>query len=368
MGIFNKEILRVFYTALISGILLIVCEIQGSGAIQTDNKKDVNENLPVLNVYTWVDFIDPEIFSDFEKEFHAKVHVDFYNDEEVMFSSIQSQPGQYDIIFPSDSLTEVMLESKLLSKLELRHIPNVRYLKELFRNITNRKWKGYSIPIDWGVTGIAYNSEYVKEPVDSWGIFRNTKYKGKMALLNNSYDVMTVGQKCLGYSLNPTNPRDIDESAKVLKEMKPLLQGEGFMPYDEIMDKMKNEVLWVAQCYNGDAALVNKENNAVKFVMPKEGSAFWLDNLAVPDGSKNKRLAEKFINFMLRPEISAKHTNFCYYASCNKKAVVFVDKEVIDNPYVCINKKEMKKLELYEILNPEVQKRLNECWAELQKY
>ena len=340
-----------------------------SDIVASQSKIDnTNEDKSVLNVYTWVDYIDPEIFFDFEKEFHVKVHIDFYDDEELMFSTIQSGSGRYDVIFPSDSLTDVMIKSGLLSKLNMRRIPNVRYLRDKFRVITKRKWMGYSIPIDWGITGIAYNKKYVKESVDSWDIFWKTKYKDKMALLNNSYDVMTVGQKRLGYSLNPANPTDIIESLKVLKVLNPLLQEEGFMPYSKIMGRLISEELWIAQCYNGDAALVNEENDAIKFVVPKEGTGFWMDNMAVPVGAKHKQLAENFINFMLRPEISARHTNFCYFANCNKKAGLFVKKEILSNPYIYINKKEIDKLEMYEILNPEVQKKFNECWAELLKY
>ena len=346
-----------------------IYSVDASDVVTSQSKTyNTNEDKPVLNVYTWVDFIDPDIFLDFEKEFHVKVHIDYYDDEELMFSAIQSGSGRYDVIFPSDSLTDVMLKSGLLSKLNMRRIPNMRYLQDKFRVITKRKWMGYSIPIDWGVTGIAYNTKCVKESVDSWDIFRRTKYKDKMALLNNSYDVMSVGQKRLGYSLNPANPADIIESLKVLKALKPLLQEEGFMPYSKIMERLKTEELWIAQCYNGDAALVNEENDAIKFVIPKEGTGFWTDNIAVPVGVKQKQLAENFINFMLRPEISARHTNYCYYASCNKKAGLFVKKEILRNPYVYIDKKEIDRLELYEILNPDVQKKFNECWAELVKY
>lgn len=359
---------RVYLIIFIVGLGFIYSVYAPDVVISQSKTYNTNENRLVLKVYTWGDFIDPEIFLDFEKEFHVKVQIDYYDDEELMFSTIQSGPGRYDVIFPSDSLTDVMLKSGLLSKLNMRRIPNIRYLRDKFRVITKRKWMGYSIPIDWGVTGIAYNTKYVTESVDSWDTFWRTKYKDKMALLNNSYDVMTVGQKRMGYSLNPANPSDIIESMKVLKALKPLLQEEGFMPYSKIMERLKTGELWIAQCYNGDAALVNEENDAIKFVIPKEGTGFWTDNIAVPVGAKQIQLAENFINFMLRPEISARHTNYCYYASCNKKAGLFVKKETLRNPYVYIDNKEIDRLELYEILNPDVQKKFNECWAELVKY
>ncbi len=140
------------------------------------------------------------------------------------------------------------------------------------------------------------------------------------------------------------------------------------MAYNKIKEKLKSEELWIAQCYNGDAAFLVEENSNMNFVIPKEGTSFWIDTVAIPIGAKNKRLAEEFINFILRPEISARHTNYSYYASCNKKTGLFVKKEILRNPYVYIDKKEIDRLELYEILNPDVQKKFNECWAELVKY
>lgn len=140
-----------------------ICNVYGldTETLQPDTRKDLNDDQSVLNVYTWADYIDPEIFADFEKEFHIKVNVEFFDDENVMYSLIQSEPGRYDITFPSDSMTEWMLKANLLLKLNMRNIPNVQNLKAKFRGFVNRKWKGYSIPIDWGVTGIAYNTKKI---------------------------------------------------------------------------------------------------------------------------------------------------------------------------------------------------------------
>lgn len=207
--------------------------------------------------------------------------------------------------------------------------------------------------------------KYVREPIDSWSVFWNIKYKGRTALVNDSYEVMSVGLKYLGYPLNPANSKDLEESFRRLKELKPLLQEEGFMSYTKIIAQLKNEELWIAQCYNGDVVLINEENDSIKFVMPKEGSSFWTDNIAVPVGAKHRLLAEKFINFMLRPEIGARQTNYSYYASCNKRAWKFVNREILKNPYVYMDEKEVSKLELFKLLNSEVHKKFNECWAEL---
>lgn len=317
----------------------------------------------VLNVYTWIDYLDPKIISDFEKEFRVKVHVDFYEDEEEMFSAVQSDPGQYDVVFPTDYMADLMMKTNLLLKLDLDQIPNIQNIESRFKTLINKKWKGYFVTLDWGGVGIAYNSKYVKETIDSWRIFLDTKYKGQMALVNNGNEVMSIGQKLLGYPLNPTDPKVMDEALKILKKIKPLLQNEKFMAYNKIRERLISEELWIAQCYNADASIANEENHAVKFVIPKEGTGYWVEGMAVPVGVKNKTLAEAFLNFMLHPEISARHTNYSHYANCNNKAWAFVDKGILRNPYIYM--KVAGKFDIYEILKPDVQQKFNECWAEL---
>jgi spermidine/putrescine transport system substrate-binding protein len=363
----TKKIVSII-VVMVLGLILQNIFDWNIGELQAKKQKDKNASSSVLNVYTWVEYIDPEIFSEFEKEFHVKVHVDYYDLEDEMFSLVQSKPGMYDLIFPSESSMDIMINSQLLLKLDKRRIPNEKNLKARFRTIINRKWKEYCIPIDWGVTGIAYNAKYVKEPVDSWNVFWNEKYKGHTALVDDPYEVFSVGQKRLGYSLNPKDSYVLDEALKILKELKPLLHDKYFMAYNKIKEKLKSEELWIAQCYNGDAAFLVEENSNMNFVIPKEGTSFWIDTVAIPIGAKNKRLAEEFINFILRPEISARQTNYSYYAGCNKKAWAFVDKQLLRNPYIYIDRKEINRLELYKILNPEIQRKFNECWAELVKY
>lgn len=184
-----------------------------------------------------------------------------------------------------------------------------------------------------------------------------------MALVNNGNEVMSIGQKLLGYPLNPTDPAVMYKALKLLEEIKPLLHDEKFMAYNRIRERLISEELWVAQCYNADAAIANKENNAVKFVLPREGTGYWVEGIAVPIGAKNMSLAKAFIDFMLRPEISARHTNYSHYANCNNRAWTFVDREILRNPYIYM--KISGKFEVYEILKPDVQRTFNKCWAEL---
>ncbi len=105
--------------------------------------KDISSS--VLNVYTWVDCLDPEIVSDFGKEFNVKVHVDFYDDEDVMYSLVQSQPGGYDVVCPTDYMVDLMIRTKLLLELNMRQIPNAKDIKSRFRTLINRKFEVFEI-------------------------------------------------------------------------------------------------------------------------------------------------------------------------------------------------------------------------------
>lgn len=353
---------RFFPAIFIIWLVAGICNVYSSDNHQSGVRKDVKSEQPVLNMYTWVGYLDPEIVSDFEKEFQVKVQVDFYEDEEEMFSAIQSNPGQYDIVFPTDYMVDLMTKTNLLLKLDMEQIPNMRNIESRFKTLINKKWKGYFVTLDWGGVGIAYNTKYVKEPVDSWRIFWDTRYRGRMALVNNYNEVMSIGQKLLGFPLNPTDPKVMDKALELLEEIKPLLQGEGFLPYNEIRKRLISEELWIAQCYNADTAIAHEENNAVKFVLPKEGTGYWVEGMAVPIGANNKPLAESFINFMLRPEVSARHTNYSHYANCNNKSWIFVDKNILRNPYIYMK---VSKFEVFEVCNPDVQQKFNECWSKL---
>ena len=143
---------RVVYALFIVALGFIAQNLLGleQKAFSSGKSKNSGNSVPTLNVYTWVDYLDPEIVSDFEKEFHVKVHVDFYDLEDAMYSLVQSEPGRYDLVFPSESSMDEMIKSKLLLKFDEPDIPNLRNLHARFRTIIN-KWKGYCVPIDWGL-------------------------------------------------------------------------------------------------------------------------------------------------------------------------------------------------------------------------
>ena len=248
-------------------------------------EQDSQHLSPVLNVYNWADYLAPKNIESFEKRFGVKINIETFDDEETMISTLQSNPEKHDLIITSDLVVRGLIKSRLLETLDLKNIPNLKNIDSQFVNLDHDRGNQHSIPYLWGTTGIAYNSKYTEEPVDSWSIFWNPKYKGKMSMLINQYDVITVGLKSLGYSLSTVNPAELEEAGKKLKEQRPLLRG-----YEDLTTggrSLDSEELWVVQRYSSAALEAKNEN--IKYVIPKEGAYLWMDNFCIPNITRLSR-------------------------------------------------------------------------------
>ncbi|PIU55024.1 MAG: spermidine/putrescine ABC transporter substrate-binding protein, partial [Chloroflexi bacterium CG07_land_8_20_14_0_80_51_10] len=256
-----------------------------------------------LNIYSWWDYLDPSVIEDFERKLGVKVNLSTYADEKFMLSVIQSNPGKYDLVFPTESLVGEMIQLKLLEPLDLRHIPNIKNIDPRFLNLPYDPGNGYSVPYLLGTTGIAVNTKYVAEKIDSWGILWDPQYSGKISMLNNMYAVIGLTLKYLGYSLNSTELSELEEAMAKLREQRSLLQG--YLDPETCIERLVSGELWLAQAYNGDALAAREENPDIAFVIPKEGADYYMDCMAIPRDAPHKYAAEVFIDFILRPEVHA---------------------------------------------------------------
>lgn len=333
-------------------------------------EKNTGEKLaPVLNIYNWEDYIAPAALEGFEKEFGVKVNLETFKDEEEMIASIQSNPGKYDVVIAANNLVRTMIESRLLEPIDLGNISNFKNIDSRFMNLDYDPGNKYSIPYMWGTTGIAYNTKYIKEDVVSWAVFWDAKYKGKMSLLVNPYDVFPLGLKYMGYSLNSVDPVQLEAAGEKLKEGKPLLCG-----YEDtlmIRDNLVSGKLWIGHIYSGDAISACDKNSDIKYIIPKEGALLWIDNLCMPRNAQHKRTAELFINYILEPKVSADIANYLTYANCNKAARDYTLKEILDNPAIYPSEEMLKNCEFYKPIGTaeeltQREKIINKIWSELQ--
>ena len=283
-----------------------------------------------LTVYNWEEYLAPETIPAFEKEFGVTVDLKTYEDERVMLEQLKEKPEEYDIVVPSDSVVEEMITLGLLAPIDLEVIPNFKYVADRFKGLHYDPQNGYSIPYMWGTTGIALNTKRVPEGGNSWQILWNPAYQGRMSMLNSPDEVIGAALKYLGYGLTTIDPAELEKAGAILLEQKPLLAG--YMDPQQIKEKMKTEELWVAHCYSGDALMIAREKPEIRYVIPKEGAEIWVDNFCIPANAKNKYTAEVFIDFCLRPQVSAGNANFVRYANTNEGAREYTDPAILKNP------------------------------------
>jgi spermidine/putrescine transport system substrate-binding protein len=176
------------------------------------------------------------------------------------------------------------------------------------------------------------NTKYVKENTDSWQVLFDKRYKGKLAMLNNSFEVSSVASKLLGYSINDTSNEKFSKLTPMLHEQKPLLQG--YMDVMTIKDLLIEEKLWAAQIYSGEGLAAVDENENLAYVIPKEGAPIWIDYFAVPRFAQHKEEAHIFLNYILRPEVNAAIASELWYATPNEAATPHMDPEVTQSPSV----------------------------------
>jgi spermidine/putrescine transport system substrate-binding protein len=284
-----------------------------------------------LYVYNWANYVSNTTIPNFENEFNVKVVYDNFSSNEDLLAKLQTGAGGYDVIFPSDYMVGVMQKKGLLEEFEMKNIPNFKNIGSRFKNLPYDPESRYSIPYFWGTTGIGYNSDKITENVDSWKILWDEKYKRKISMLDDMRGLANAALKLKGYSINTTDPKQIKEAERLLLDQKPLVKA---YTSDTYIDFLVSGDIWLAQAYSGDVFQAYKENKSMKYSIPKEGCDMWVDNMCIPKGAKNKYTAEVFINYILRPEVSAEISNFTWYANPNDASKEFIKPEIINNKFI----------------------------------
>ncbi|GAB6928162.1 spermidine/putrescine ABC transporter substrate-binding protein PotD [Paenibacillus sp. JCM 10914] len=315
-----------------------------------------------LHIYSWADNFDPEVLKDFEEKFDVKVTYDNYANNEDLLAKIRAGGSGYDLIQPSDYMVKTMIESDLLEPLQMDNIPNFANMTETFTNPSYDPGNQYSIVYTTGVTGIAYNTKYVKDEINSWDDLWNPEYQGKLLLLDDNREMIGMALKKQGKSNSTTDEAEINAA---VDELKTLLPSVLAFDTDNIKQKMIQEEGWIATVWSGDAAFIAEENEDVAYVVPDEGATIFSDNYAIPKGAKNKELAEKFINFMLEPEVSAKNYEYIGYSNPNEKAMEFHAEEYRNNTMINLTDEELGRTEWLDNVGESLQI-YDRLWTELK--
>lgn len=316
------------FLVLLASLLMMTMLFTGCGGNDATDSKAAQEE-QVLNLFSWADNFDPEVIADFEKQYNCKVNYDVFANNEELLAKIQAGGAQYDLIQPSDYMVATMLKLDLLEKLDLNQIPNAQNIVSTLKAPVYDPSGEHSLVYTWGITGIVYNKNYVKEVPDSWEDLWNPEYKGRLIVLNDCREALGMALKKNGFSNNSANPAEVEKAFLDLKALAPNVLA---FDTDTIKQKFVAEEAWIGTMWSGDASYTYKDNKNVGFVVPKEGATIWADTFAIPKGAKNKELAQKFINYIYEPQVSAKNYEYIGYNDPNEKAYEFHSEEFKSDP------------------------------------
>ena len=333
---------KILVLLLIMGCVVVLLSACARGPGKSELAKE-------LHVYNWSEYIDPQIYADFEEEFGVHVVEDTFASNEELLAKLQAGAAGYDVIVPSDYMVEIMIEEGLLAKLNHDNISNIKNIDPKFANPPYDPGTVYCVPYQWGTTGIGYNADEFDEAPDSWAYLFDpavaSEYAGQFTMLNDSRESMGAALKYLGYSLNTTDEAQLTEARDLLIQQKQWVYAYDSEQYEDLISA--DETL-MAHGWSGDFFMAAVEDERIWYAIPQEGGVIWADNLCIPNTASSQYTAEVFINYLLRPEVGAAISNFTWYASPNAAATEFIDAEILEEPAIYPPPEVMEKLEWIE--------------------
>ena len=336
-----KKLLQAFVPILIVSIVLlfVISSLNSSQGYSSKNK---------LTIYNWGDYIDADLIEQFEKEAGITVVYETFDSNEAMMTKIEQGGTAYDVAVQSEYMIDKMIQEDLLLPLDHEKLSNLNNIDDRFMDLPFDPKNKYSIPYFWGTVGIVYNSKMLGDiEINSWSDLWDPRLKNEILLVDGAREVMGMGLNSLGYSLNDLNHDHLNEAKKKLDTLMPNVKA---IVGDESRMLLENEEASIGLVWSGVASEIMAENEDLEFVVPKEGSNLWFDNMVIPKTAKNVEAAHQFINFMLDAEVAAQNTEYVSYATPNKEALNYLPEEIVNDERFYPAPDLTERLEVYENL------------------
>ncbi|MEQ2009338.1 MAG: spermidine/putrescine ABC transporter substrate-binding protein [Limisphaerales bacterium] len=318
-----------------------------------------------LNVFIWSEYLDPQVVKEFEQQFACKVTVDVYEDAESMLAKLQGGgTALYDLVVPPDHLVPTMVKLGLLAPLRPANLPNLKNLDPKFASPPYDRGNKFSVAYQWGTVGILVRPTAGKPVPETWGLVFNAKQQpGKFVLIDSVRDCLGAALKFKGHSLNSTEIPHLKAVRDLVIEAKK--RAAGFDGSVGAKNKVVGKSVAAAIVYSGEAARAMTDDASLRYIIPREGSQIWVDNLCIPAKAPHRDLAEKFINHVLEAKVGARLSNFLQFATPNAAARAFIKPEDLRNPAIYPPPDVMAKLEFLEDLGAKT-KLFDEAWTQVK--
>lgn len=328
-----------------------------------------------LYVYNWGEYIDPEVIELFEEETGIHVTYDMFETNEEMYPVIEAGAVCYDAVCPSDYMIQKMVENGLLAEINFDNVPNISNIDPMFME-SSRSFdpqNRYSVPYTWGTVGILYNTERIEElgaePPTKWSDLWNPIYQGEILMQDSVRDAFMVALKSMGYSMNTENVEELTQARDLLIAQKPLVQA---YVIDQVRDKMIGGEAAVGVIYSGEMMYIQEEvanlglDYSLEYVIPEEGTNLWFDSWVIPANARNKENAEKWLNFLCRPDIAKMNFEYITYSTPNSAAKDMLDEDLRNNKALFPSMDKLANSEVFRYLGDESDTVYNDMWKKVK--
>ncbi|GGD97327.1 putrescine-binding periplasmic protein [Aureimonas endophytica] len=313
----------------------------------------------VLRIFNWSDYIEPSILEDFKKETGIDVVYDTYDSNEILETKLLAGGTGYDIVVPSADFMSRQIQAGVFQKLDKSKLTNLPNMWDFVQKkvAAYDPDNAYSVNYMWGTTGIGYNKKKVAEllpnaPVDSWALVFDPKNAEPLSkcgidMLDSGYEVITAALRYLGLDPNTKSPEDFKKAEELLVKVRPYIRK---FHSSEYVNGLANGDICVAVGFSGDVLQAKnraeeaKQGVEIAYSIPKEGALLFFDQFAIPSDAPHVDNALTFINYMMRPDVIAKASNFVHYANGNKASQEFVDKAILEDKSVYPDEATLKNL------------------------
>jgi spermidine/putrescine-binding protein len=306
-----------------AALILALTMVLGAAGCSWGAKKSIN-------LFIWTEYMPQSVLDGFEKETGVKVNITTFSSIADMYAKVKSSPaGTYDVVDSAEIYVDKMAKEGLLEKLNYTNIPNKKNIDPSYLGPWYDTDNTYSLPYLGGVVAICYNKSLVSNPPKSYADLFDPQYKDSIVMVNDFRVIIGSINEMLGYDYNETDPAKLAKTEAKLMELKPNIR---LLDSDSPKTSMINGETKVGLIYSAEIAIAMEENPDIQVVYPTEGQYLFLDSLCVAKGTKNKDLAEKFINYVLDPEVSKSISEAYPYSNPNKAAMALMDDAYKNNP------------------------------------
>lgn len=335
-----------------------------------------------IHVYNWSDYIDESILSDFETETGIKVVYDVFDSNEVLETKMLAGSTGYDIVVPTGTFLQRQIQAGVFQKLDKAKLPNLKNMWDAVSKRTASYDPGndYSINYMWGTTGLGFNVAAAKErmgedtPLNTWDMIFKPENAKKFAdcgiyILDAPTEVIPITLMYMGKDPNSHDKADIEAAEELLLSIRPYVQK---FHSSEYINALANGDICMAIGWSGDVFQARdraaEANNGVEvnYIIPKEGAQMWFDQMAIPADAPNPDGAHAFLDYIMRPDVIAKASNYVFYANGNLASQEKLDPELLQDPAVYPDAETTDKLFVHLPYPPKVQRVVTRAWTKIK--